>query len=252
MSGPPRVPARVVLAARASADALRLLDEATTLARALRAELAGLFVEESDLLRLAALPVTREVGVASGAVREIDLAGTTRLLQRQADEVRAIVERAAAGLDLPWSFRITRGNVVQAAVAAAAGPDLVLVAPPRSAAQRALGFLPPAPRAGGVAAFYDGTPSGDRALAAALHLASGFPERVWLVLPARGNPVALSRLAADRLGVPRGLPAAVVLPELRRHPAPRALVVSTTALATGAANLPALLADVRGPVVLVP
>jgi hypothetical protein len=57
-------PARVLLALEGAEPAVEPLFAATQLARGLRAELAGLFVEDVALLRLAALPFTREVGLS--------------------------------------------------------------------------------------------------------------------------------------------------------------------------------------------
>jgi len=254
-SEPSRTAARVVLATRASADAARLLAEAGTLARALRAELAGVFVEESDLLRLAALPMCREVGFSSGTVRAIDLASTLRQFERQAAEVRRLVAQTAAGFEVPWSFTVERGTVLEVAVAAAEGPDVALLAPPRGALGRTVGAA--GHRTGTtVGVFYDGGPAGDRALAAALELVQHHPEVLTLVVPDAADPLPLRRRAAGLLGVAGRLPDAVASRELRRRPA-RALVVSVGSLVgNGGADprrpdLRRLLASAPCPLVLV-
>lgn len=232
---------RVVLAARAASDAQRLLGEAGELARALHAELTGLFVEESDLLRLAGIPVTREVGLASGAVRHIDATATARHLRRQADDVRARVEHLAAVLDLPWSFRVERGDVVELAVAAAAR-DIVLLAPRPSAWRRVTG---PAPQRRGpaVAALYDATEAGERALAIALGLVADRADEVAVLLRA-GDDVETAR---RRLAARPGLASPAVWGE-RPHPR-RAVVVSVASL-TGE-ELRRLLQSEESPVILI-
>lgn len=247
-SATPSICVRVVLATRASTDAARLLGEAGALARLLQAELAGLFVEESDLLRLAALPFTREIG-PSGAVREIDLATTTRVLQREADQARELVARAASALDLPWSFHVIRGTILQAALEAAASADLVVVAPPRSAVQHAVGTRASVRPERGVAVLYDATVAGERALATALRLAQQQPEDVSLVVRdlAERDDLQL-RAARQRPDLAR--PRAVTLSELSRHPR-RVLVVSRESLARLGLDLHQLLALAQSPVVLV-
>jgi hypothetical protein len=187
MSGTPEGrTARVVLAARAASDAQRLLEEAAELARALHTELTGLFVEEADLLSGVGLPVTREVGLVSGAVRDIDAVATARELRRQADDVRVRLQRLATALGLPWSFRVERGDVLEVAVSAAAS-DLVILAPRTAAWQRVVGPPLAAAREPTVAALYDATDAGERALAAAFDLAAHRPDRVSLLLREGGR-----------------------------------------------------------------
>jgi len=235
---------RVVLAARAAADAQRLAEEASALARVLHAELTGLFVEEADLLSVAGLPVTREIGLVSGAVRDIDTTSTTRLLRREADEVRARVERLATHLDLPWSFHVERGDVVEVA-AAAASSGLVLLAPRPAAWQRVAGGVPRRPREATVATLYDVTEAGERALETALNLAAS-PELVTLVLRAGADVEAARRRAAARLGRTARPEVAVwgERPRLRR-----ALVVSLASVDRG--ELRRLLTVEESPVILV-
>lgn len=263
---------RVVLTFRTRAD-VRLLTEAGALARRMRAELAGLFVEESDLLRAAALPVTREVGGTSGAVRAIEVAPTQRLLERQTADVRRLVERTARDLEVPWSFTVARGSVVEVAVSAVAGPDVVVLVPAApSGVARALGDVGEAGAGAGapqarwttapVAAVVDGSPAGERALDAALALAGGRADDLALVVPAGADSGALRRAAARRLGAlaPAGqwaaawpgasLPHVVDLADPRGRPRLRALVVSARHVGS-AAELRRLRADVGCPVVLV-
>lgn len=245
----PTVSVRVVLATRTSTDVARLLREAGVLARGLQAELAGLFVEESDLLRLAALPISREVGV-SGAVRDLDLATTTRLLQREAERARDLVARAAAALDLPWSFDVTRGSIPQAALEAAATADLVLVAPPRSAVQHVVGAAAPGRPQRGVAALFDATLAGERALATAVRLTRQPPEDVLLVVGTPAERDELQRRATEHYRSDLDRPQVVTLADLPRQPC-RILVVSRDSLARLGLDLPQLLAMTPGPLVLV-
>jgi len=249
---------RVVLAPRASVDARRLLREAADLARALDAELAALFVEESDLLTCVALPFTVEVGVVSGIVRDVDPESMRRLMARREAEVRAFVAQTATALDLPWSFAVTRGDLVREALAAV-GVDVVVLAPPRTAVQHALGTAPRSrPRA--TVGVLDTTPTtpvervetspeGLDTLADARH-STGVP---GVSTSSTGASTGASAWdAAVRLA--GGRPDQVArlrLEDLARGPAPRVLVVSLASASQRPGLLERVLASAPCPVVLV-
>jgi hypothetical protein len=81
-----------------------IIDTAAGLAQRLRAELAGFFVEDPDLMRLAGLPFAREVSLLSAGVHGLDPAAMRRALRRQADAARRMFEQAATKTGLTWSF----------------------------------------------------------------------------------------------------------------------------------------------------
>jgi hypothetical protein len=101
------------------------------LAKDTQAELLGLFIEDAELLRFAALPFAAEVGYPSAARRTLDLAAVERALRNQAASVR---QALAASLGThEWSFRVARASASQAVAAALAegyAPSLVI--PPGS------------------------------------------------------------------------------------------------------------------------
>jgi hypothetical protein len=100
------------------------------LAKKMEAELLGLFIEDVDLLRLAALPLAAEVGHASIQRRALDRARLERTLQAQAASLRQALA-AALDPDIAWSFRIARASPVQAVAAALAeGYAPLLLIPP--------------------------------------------------------------------------------------------------------------------------
>lgn len=220
---------RVVLAPHAAVDARRLLDEAAALARALDAELAALFVEESDLLRCLALPFSREVGLVSGAIRAADPEATRRQLARSADQLRDLVAQTAVALGLPWSFAVARGDLVREALAAASAAP-VLLAPPRSPAQHAVGS--PAAHGGATVAVLDEPPSDPDEPAGP----DAARVRDVAVLFADGRADAVARLRLD---------------DLVHGSAPRVLVVSLASVASRPGLLERVLAAARCPVVLV-
>nr|NLI49323.1 hypothetical protein [Propionibacterium sp.] len=231
-----RTTLRVVLTPCAALDVGRLLAEAAALARALDAELAALVVEEADLLSCVELPFTMEVGLVSGAVRPADPEATRRLLTRRAEQVRVLVAQTAAGLGLSWSFEVARGDLLREALSAAVAAPVVL-APPPSPAQQAVGRQP-APPAGGLVAVLAAPRAAD---------ASEPGESAEPGQPGDGAWATAVRLAGGRADLVVRL-----RPEdLARGPAPRALVVSLASLRDRPGELEGVLAAAQCPVVLV-
>jgi hypothetical protein len=119
---------RVIVAIDAGAPLDRAaLETAAGIAGRIEGELAGLFVENVDLLHLAALPFTREIGLTSIASREIDVARMERSLRAVAGEAHRLLEAVAARARVRWSFNVTRGVLAEELAGAAARADLVLV-----------------------------------------------------------------------------------------------------------------------------
>ena len=96
------------------------LEAAAALAARVGAELTGLFLEDDSLLRFAALPFAREIGLASAARRATGVGAMERALQALAREARRMLASAAARQDVRWSFRVERGAAPEALLAAAA------------------------------------------------------------------------------------------------------------------------------------
>lgn len=252
--------ARVLLGLEGSEPAQELLSAATTLARGLHAELAGLFVEDVALLRMAALPFTREVGRSSGVARPIEVGDLERTLQRQAAQVREGLARIAVELALPWSFRVARGTLLDQVLGAAVATDLIVLGRRRWSAGSAVGVR--AEPAAVVCALFDSTEGGHRALLAALELAEGRPELLSLLVSDASAPglQALRERAALALHVAAQLPRLQVLatPEVgdlaqhTRRRRSRALVLSLQSLRDARTELRVLLEAAGCPVVLVP
>lgn len=116
---------RILVALDASAHSRAALEAAALLAARLHAELLGLFVQDLELLSLAALPFAREVGLASAAPRRLDPRSMELALKAQAEAARRAFESTARSHHVHSSFRITRGNVIHELVAASADVDLV-------------------------------------------------------------------------------------------------------------------------------
>jgi nucleotide-binding universal stress UspA family protein len=173
-------------ASRASLDALQA---AASLAARLGSVLSGFFVEDEDLLRLAALPFGGIVRVPGGQRERLDPASAETALRAMGSRAREALERAASRHRISCSFEVRRGRVVAEVLAAAEGADLVVLGAAghgrpargavgetaRAAAARArasvLLLARGARLAGGVVAVDDGTPAGGRSIAAARHVA---------------------------------------------------------------------------------
>ena len=119
---------RVLVALDATDAGSAALEAAVALAAHMEAELAGIFVENEDLLRFAALPFTRETGVPSASSRRLDSTDVERLLKSRAALAEAALVRAAASRRLRWSFSIRRGRVMPELLADADSEDLLTLA----------------------------------------------------------------------------------------------------------------------------
>lgn len=181
---------RILVALDASKESLAALDAAATLAARLQAELMGLFIEDTDLLNLAALPFSREAPLLSRTGRLLDPARLEQELKSKAAIARQALARRAESLHLQWTFRTARGHVEAELLAAAADADLIAVGKSTRpmtgdvrlgrraravAAQsaRSMLFASPAgcPSDAPLAAVYDGSPRSNAALTLAAQLA---------------------------------------------------------------------------------
>ena len=116
---------RILVALDASPHSLAALEAASELADALKAELAGIFVEDVNLLHLAGLPFAREVGYPSGVDRPLDSPIMERGLRIQAERARQTLASVAARRHIQWSFRVVRGQVATELLIAAQEADLL-------------------------------------------------------------------------------------------------------------------------------
>lgn len=137
------------------------------LARRLDAELEGVFIEDSDLFRLAGLTFLQEL-------RPTSLKAERFHLERLQQELRAVARRAerslaacAKQLDIPWRFRIWRGSLESELLAALEADVLALTGlgaiRPRSTRRRSQGMI---------TACFDGSKGAARALATAADIAA--------------------------------------------------------------------------------
>lgn len=109
---------RILVTLDSSGGSLAALDGAAMMAAELDAELVGLFVEDANLLRLAALPVSSEIGFVSARPRNLSRSTVERTFRHLAEEARRALAQAADRCRVRWSFDVTRGSVVGEALRA--------------------------------------------------------------------------------------------------------------------------------------
>jgi hypothetical protein len=114
---------RIVLALDA-ATGDRDIAAAAAFADRVGAELLGLFVEDAELLRFAALPFAQEIGVASAARLKLEVGALERAMRGLAEDAHRMLANAIGESAVPWSFRVARGiaesELLSAALEAAA------------------------------------------------------------------------------------------------------------------------------------
>lgn len=210
---------RILVALDASRQSQVALDAAAALAEWSGAELHGIYVEDIDLIRLAALPVGQEIGLTASP-QPIESQQVARRLSYGATEARRSLAETANRRRVRWRFRVERGNVPATILQAAGEVDIVAVG--RAGAGRvgpgALGSTARAlatqpsrsvivvqtPLAAGqtVVTIYDGSASCARAVDAAANLCVQMKGRLVVLIstPAtadREHEVDMSRLPAE-------------------------------------------------------
>jgi nucleotide-binding universal stress UspA family protein len=205
---------RILIALDASHHSLAALEAAAELAASLEAELHGLFVEDANLLRLAGLPVAREMRYPFATPTRLDRARMERALRAQATQARQALAAASERRHVEWSFRVVRGDVAPEVLAAALEVDLLtlgkasrplirrvhLGSTARAAAEEALCCVLMLQRDVGirspVVVTYDGTVTARKALRLAAHLAHQQADNLTVLIVA-DVPDAAQRLHAE-------------------------------------------------------
>ena len=225
MTGPADIVIRrIIFALDAATESPDSLEAAAELAERLQAELVGLFVEDANLLRSAALPFVREINLASGQWQAFEPAAIERDMRARAARARRLVEAAARRRNLGFSFRVARGEIGREVAAAAGETDLIVLeglteilrgrvqmgsgtrAVARQTARTVMVLRRGALDARNFLIAYEDTPEADRALVIAARLAAANRATLAVLVIAADSPKAeeLRVRAAkilERLGV---------------------------------------------------
>jgi nucleotide-binding universal stress UspA family protein len=197
---------RIAVALDASPHSLQGLAVAAGIAAALNAELEGVFVEDTELLRLAGLPFLRELRIASLCESVLDIDRLQRELRAAARGVRERLERTAAELGVAWSFRIWRGDLEAEILGAGLDAELFALGRIGRFAPLRRRPRPSAPRTtfGGlvVGVLYTGSEGSMRVLSIALELGIRHAASLVVVMqPAtRADAATLRNRAIEQLG----------------------------------------------------
>lgn len=193
--------ARILLGLEAAGPELPDIEPVVRLARLLSAELSGVFVEDDDLLRSAALPFAAEIPLGGGDPRALDVAGLERALRMTARRVEEELERAAERARVRWTFRVVRGRRLPAVMAEAGVDDLLVLArtPHNPAEQRQAAV------AHTIAVLFDGSEAARHAVALAARLVGDDGRDLLLldVAPPGDSEAAREWLEARQIRVAR-------------------------------------------------
>lgn len=135
--GTPSRPRRVVVALDMSAASRLALEAAAEMAALVGAELHGVLVEDVNLIRLAELPGSVEMGAASLSRRDLDAVRMRRALEGQARDLRRELEGIAGRASVGWTFEVARGAVLEELLRVAEGAGLVALGRSGAGFQRA-------------------------------------------------------------------------------------------------------------------
>ncbi len=175
---------RILVAVDDTEQIQSVLEYAALLATLVRAELAGLLVEDEDLLQLAHLPFASEISRCSGAARILEPLSVERQLRLRADRMRKALRRIETEHRLRTSLEVIRGRLAPEAVFAHASADVVFIVGRRQhveskkAARRA-STRHVAP----ICVLYDHSESAARALEVGANLSASMDARLIVMFP---------------------------------------------------------------------
>jgi nucleotide-binding universal stress UspA family protein len=115
---------RVIVPLDAASESAAAIDTAARLAARAKAPLHGVFVEDEDLLHLAALPFAREISLGAATAR-MTTAQVELSLKAAAERARRELEAAAARHGVDFTFEVVRGAATMA-LASASESDFVV------------------------------------------------------------------------------------------------------------------------------
>jgi nucleotide-binding universal stress UspA family protein len=103
------------------------MEAAIELAARFEAELAGMFVEDVNLLRLADLPFAYEVSLTSATRRPLNAQELERQIRAQGTHIRRRLAGATERRQVRWTFSVSRGAVTPELLAASKEADVIIL-----------------------------------------------------------------------------------------------------------------------------
>ena len=99
------------------------LEALSKLAAKARAQMSGVFIEDSEMLRAAQLPFAREVCHVTNTIRPADVSSIERHLKQHANTARSKIADLATRSGAQWTFEVVRKNRASAVLELAKGTD---------------------------------------------------------------------------------------------------------------------------------
>jgi nucleotide-binding universal stress UspA family protein len=189
---------RIVVAIDSTHRSDHAIEAATLLAEALESEIAGLFVEDSDLIAAASLPFTRMTTPFGGLALDVTGDSVAGELKQQADVARRSLRRLSENRRVKWSFETRRGRMDREIRASAQATDIVCLCSVESlkgssqvenAAATLLGFPRRDLSAGDIVVLIDDPDLGEPAIEIAARLALRNRRKLKIVLIAAAAQV---------------------------------------------------------------
>ncbi len=205
-------PRRIVVALDASSASSPNLESVVRLAAELRAEILGLFVEETELYDMAALPMARAVPSHGVGETALDEAIMGRALRARSASLRRTLEQLSSRWEVTATFEVARGGIAEQLSARTRAEDLLTLGAGGEALTVRLSpllaeFLRQAPCA--VLHLRRGTPATastvvidngqERLLAAGLRMARAFRSPLSVIIPPQPEAPARNEKIAEWL-----------------------------------------------------
>jgi hypothetical protein len=217
------------VAVNSYAYGITVLQAGATLADRGQTELVAVFVEDEELMHLAALPFVREIDSACARPRSLD-AQRMRLAQRsEMARLQDWLHAQGRGSAVRFSMQVVRGRLLREGLDVASAMDIVLLAgeghpSPRRAPGAVMAMAPPGQPAVGV--LFDGSSAARRALDFAEQLAASEHGSLLVLLDGDGSQDEADLQAQVRRLLPGGdtplrFVSAGMSEELAGHPALR-------------------------------
>ena len=132
-ASPSRATSPIVVAVGGTRRCTDVLETAAALATSIGSDLEVVLVEDANLIRLADLPVTREIDRASGSARELDRSRLERALHGEERRLRHALTRIRRQSSIRSTVRVVRGRILDEALAASASVEVTFVHDARGA-----------------------------------------------------------------------------------------------------------------------
>ena len=185
---------RVVVTANLECYLPPAIELAIAIARSNNSGLHGLFIEDLDLLRVAGLPFSSEISLASGQARVLDSQQVTLGFNARSRHFRRSLLRQAEKSSLPWSYSKARGGKLSKALEESINAEFLVIGQSRGTLNSGDTIQPKR-----ILLLGDHSQRLLQALDVVLHNFIGNVFELLFVPPSSGVPVNTAELLNDKL-----------------------------------------------------